>query len=139
MTSVFQKSRKVRGEELEQARLVRWTHRPDVRLLMPMLAFLHHSPNGGVRDAVTGGQMKALGAKAGFPDLILPAATAQHPGLVIEMKSAIGRTSPAQDQWLDHFKGQGWAVWLARSASEGREIVCQYLGIDPGQAPAMDA
>lgn len=115
-----------------------WTHRADVRALMPSLKWLHHSPNGGKRDGFTGGQMKALGVKPGFPDLILPVATAQHPGLALELKSAIGRPSPSQTDWLGHFELQGWAIGIVRSASEGREALCLYLGIDPGLAPAMD-
>lgn len=105
---------------------------------MPALAFLHHSPNGGKRDGFTGAQMKALGVKPGFPDLILPARSGQHPGLAIEMKSATGRVSDEQAAWLDHFTGQQWATAVARSAEEARNILCDYLGIDPLKAPALD-
>lgn len=128
-----------RLEEVEQARLVKWTHRVPVRELMPALRWLHHSPNGGKRDAITGGQMKALGVKPGFPDLVLPVPILTNPGLVIEMKSDTGRTTPAQDEWLDHFTRSGWCVAVARSAQEGRAILCAYLGQDPATAPALDA
>lgn len=128
-----------RGEEIEQARLIRWSHKVEVRQLMPELRFLHHSPNGGQRDGFTGAQMKALGTKPGFPDLILPVRSGHTPGLVIEMKSATGRTSDAQDDWLEHFKGQQWAVAVARSAPEAREILCWYLDINPATAPALEA
>lgn len=139
MLNRLQKSRKVnRSEEIEQARFVRWTHRAEVRHLMPGLAYLHHSPNGGVRDSFAGAQMKALGTKPGFPDLIVPVATRTHPGLIIEMKSATGSATTAQKAWLDHFIQQQWSVWLARSASDARDITCGYFGIDPGAAPAMD-
>lgn len=129
---------KGRTEEAEQARLVRWSHKRLARELMPALAFLHHSPNGGKRDGFTGAQMKALGVKPGFPDLILPARSGQHPGLAIEMKSSTGRVSDEQAAWLDYLTGQQWATAVARSADEARTILCDYLGIDPLKAPALD-
>ncbi len=127
-----------RSEEIEQAKVVRWSHLVAVRALMPDLRWLHHSPNGGQRDGFTGAQMKALGVKPGFPDLILPARAGQHPGLVIEMKSATGSTSATQKEWLAHFEAQNWQIRVARSAQEARTILCQYLGLPPDQAPALE-
>jgi hypothetical protein len=127
-----------RGEEIEQARVIKWSHKVAVRDLMPALRWLHHSPNGGKRDALAGAQMKALGVKPGFPDLILPVGAGLFPGLVIEMKSATGSTSPTQKEWLAHFEAQRWAVRVARSAQEARTILCSYLGIDYDLAPALD-
>ena len=130
--------RVTRGEEIEQARVVKWSHKVEVRKLLPDLRWLHHSPNGGQRDAFTGAQMKALGVKPGFPDLILPVGARLSPGLVIEMKSDTGTTSPAQKEWLAHFKAQRWEIRVARSAQEARTILCQYLGLPPDQAPALE-
>ena len=127
-----------RNEEREQARLIKWTHKVAVRSLLPALKWLHHSPNGGKRDAITGGQMKALGVKPGFPDLVLPVATLTHAGLAIEMKSETGRTSTEQDEWLQHLGNNGWSTAIARSAEEGRRILCDYLGIDHNQTPALE-
>lgn len=127
-----------RGEEIEQARLVKWSHLPRVREVMPALRWLHHSPNGGERTAFAGAQMKALGVKPGFPDLILPFASYGHLGLVIEMKSATGATSPKQEEWLEHFEDQSWQMRIARSAQEARSHLCRYLGINPDSAPAME-
>ena len=65
--------------------------------------------------------MKALGVKVGFPDLILPVAKGTlFVGLIIEMKSDTGRTTPEQDEWLAHFKSQGWLTVVARSAAAAR-------------------
>lgn len=133
-----------RSEEIEQARFIKWTHKVAVRELMPALRFIHHSPNGGKRSAFTGAQMKALGVKPGFPDLILPVAkrlsdtAVIYPGLVIEMKSAIGTLSPEQKDWKAHFVAEGWLFRLARTAQEARTQVCLYLGIPPNSAPPLD-
>ena len=131
-----------RSEEIEQARVVRWSHLAAVRQLMPALKYLHHSPNGGKRDAFTGAQMKALGVKPGFPDLILPYTKFDHIGvafcgLVIEMKSATGSLSAEQKDWKEHFLDQCWDFRLARSAQEARTHLCQYLGIAHDSAPAL--
>jgi hypothetical protein len=126
---------RTRGEEIEQARLVRWSHRATVRERLPLLAFLHHSPNGGRRDGFTGAQMKALGVKAGFPDLILPVAS---PPLAIEMKTATGRTSPEQDAWIAALRASGWACHVARSAAEARDIIIRHLGADPARVPGLE-
>lgn len=126
-----------RSEEIEQAKLIKWSHRVAVRNLMPALRWLHHSPNGGKRDAVTGGQMKALGVKPGFPDLVLPVRTLTHTGLVIEMKSDIGRPTPEQKEWLEHFEREQWHVTIARSADEARAVLCDYLGQDHLLAPPL--
>lgn len=126
-----------RLEEREQARVVRWSHLTPARALMPSLRWLHHSPNGGKRDAFTGAQLKAMGVKPGFPDLILPVRSGQIPGLVIEMKSQTGQVTSEQADWLDHYAEQGWATAVARSAEEARMILCEYVGCDPLKAPPL--
>ena len=118
-----------RAEEVEQARLLEWCQKPSVQKLMPALRWLHHSPNGGKRDAFTGGQMKALGVRRGFPDLILPMASynSWKIGLAIEMKAPGGRTSPEQRAWLDMLALQGWTVDVCYSADEARAALIRYL------------
>lgn len=95
-----------------------------------MLAYLFHCPNGGKRDAVTGGQMRALGVKPGVPDLLLPIEAHGYNGLAIEMKSATGSTTPDQDRWLATLKDNGWLVHVCRSAEAARSAVVEYLGVD---------
>lgn len=127
-----------RNEEIEQARVIKWSHKVAVRELLPALKWLHHSPNGGKRTPLVGAQMKALGVKPGFPDLILPVRVGGCPGLVIEMKSATGRTSAAQDEWLEHLEDQGWCVEVARSAQDARVHLCLYLGMHPCNLPDLE-
>jgi hypothetical protein len=129
------------SELTEQARLVRWSHLRDTRELMPELRWLHHSPNGGRRDGFTGGQMKALGTKPGWPDLVLPVrqpgSLGSVPGLAIEMKTTTGRTTPEQDAWLDLLASSGWTTALCRSADEARSVLCRYLAVNPNSAPPL--
>jgi len=128
-----------RNEEREQARLIKWTHKVAVRAVLPQLRWLHHSPNGGKRDAITGGQMKALGTKPGFPDLILPVRSGEQIGLVIEMKSATGSTTTEQKEWLANFAAQGWSTAVCRSAADAREALLDYFGVSHDGAPPLEA
>lgn len=127
-----------RTEEIEQARVIKWSHKITVRAIMPQLKWLHHSANGGKRSAFTGAQMKALGVKPGFPDLILPVKTSISTGLVIEMKSAKGKLSAEQSEWIDHFIENDWQIAVLRSAEDARRALCNYLGINPEDAPPLD-
>lgn len=127
-----------RSEEIEQARFIKWTHKAAVRALMPSLAWIFHTPNGGLRSALAGAQMKALGAKKGVPDLLLPVKRGIHPGLAIEFKSATGSTTPEQKAWLAHFDDQKWETRVTRTAQDARSQVCLYLGMDPNDVPLLD-
>lgn len=128
-----------RREEAEQAKVVKWSHKREVRALMPALRWMHHSPNGGVRSAFTGAQMRALGVKKGWPDLVLPKRSGAYVGLVIEMKYGKGKESPEQVEWLDFLTDEGWRVSICYSAEEARRDICLYFGVDPDTAPALDA
>src|SRR5262245_64718583 len=43
-------------------------------------------PNGGARDVITAGRLKAEGVRAGVPDVCLPVARAGYHGLFLEVK-----------------------------------------------------
>ena len=126
-----------RTEEIEQARLVKWSHKVAVRKVIPDLQWLHHSPNGGKRDAFTGAQMKALGTKAGFPDLVLPTVNPRghYSGLVIEMKADKGRVRDEQKGWLEMFKSHCWHTAVCYSAEEAHKVICEYFDVDPASLP----
>jgi len=128
----------VRGEEIEQAKLIKWSHRKEVRELMPDLQWLYHTPNGGRRDSFAAAQMTALGVKRGVPDLLLPVrVTGGHAGLVIEMKSEDGKLSAYQQEWIEHYRQEGWMTSVCRSAEEARVVLCHYLGWEVSEVPGL--
>jgi hypothetical protein len=94
---------------------------------MPDLEWLHHSPNGGQRSALSGAQMKALGVSKGFPDLIV----ATDRPLAIEMKAKGGRIAPEQSAWLARLDATGWLTAVCWSSEEARLVICGHLGVDP--------
>lgn len=56
-------------------------------------------PNGGRRDTVTGGKLKAEGVTAGVSDLILLKSNRDYGALLIEMKKKGGYQSPSRKEW----------------------------------------
>lgn len=117
-------------EAFEQAEVLKWAQKN--LATYPMLRFLHHSPNGGLRNAVVAGQLKAMGVRRGFPDLILPfgvfnGAGEVACGLAIEMKVDASKPTKEQDEWLAHLRDQGWITSLCYSAQEAIYCIRAYL------------
>ena len=84
-------------------------------------------PNGGARSKRTAGRLKAEGVRPGIPDLILPVARGIYRGLVVEMKSRVGRISPAQVEVLAWFESIGWRAVVCRSAEPAMDEITSYL------------
>ena len=56
-----------------------------------MLGDIHHSPNGGKRNAREAAKFKRMGTRSGFPDLFLAYPNKQYAGLFIELKAEGGK------------------------------------------------
>lgn len=87
---------------------------------LPAEAFWFHCPNGGARSKVEAGIFKALGVRAGFPDI----------GIVwraslwcIELKAAKGRTTDVQLACHDRLRACGVPVVVCRSVDEVESIL----------------
>lgn len=110
-------------EEDTQVNCVRWFD-----LIHPELALrLHHSPNGGRRTAREGARFKAMGTRAGFPDLQLCVARGPYHGLFIEMKSPTGTQQPSQKLFQEVLTAEGYCYKVCRSFDEFRQIITEYL------------
>lgn len=75
---------------------------------------LHHSPNGGKRNAREAARFKRMGTKPGYPDLFLSIPMRKNfrttecwHGLYIEMKSPDGTTSEKQKRMQERLKKKG--------------------------------
>lgn len=118
-------------EDAHQEALFSWVER--VRARLPELKLLHHIPNGGLRHKAVAGKLKAMGAKAGVPDLCLPVARHGYHGLYIEMKkpaspgSRAGTTTPEQRRWIEDLREQGYRVEVAFGWEPASEILQKYL------------
>jgi len=70
-----------------------------------------HPPNGGQRNRIVAGKLKAQGVKAGVPDVIITTPVPNRPevrGVALELKTEKGRLSSSQRQWLDGLEADGW-------------------------------
>lgn len=98
-----------------------WWQKPEYAPL------LHHSPNGGRRTAREGARFKAMGTKAGFPDLILCVMRKGYGALFIEMKTDKGSQTPTQKAWQHRLTEQGYLYKVCRSFEEFQHIINDYL------------
>lgn len=89
----------------------------------------HHSPNGGHRSKREGAVFRGMGVRPGFPDLIYPAPVGGYSGVAFELKTASGRLSDEQRDWLAWLECQGYRVAAPRSVGELLTIVCEVFGL----------
>lgn len=88
---------------------------------------LHHSPNGGKRNAIEAAKFKAMGVRAGFPDLILCIARQGYHGLFVELKTAKGRQSDNQKYYQAVLEEQGYKYVVIRSIEDFIATINDYL------------
>jgi len=103
----------LKTEHEEQRDFVQWFRRthPDVRIFA--------IPNGGARNIVTAGKLKAEGVCAGVPDLFIPAW-----GVWVEMKRAKRwSVSPEQKDWHQYLVGLGHRVILGLGCADAIEKI----------------
>ena len=115
----------VPSEAVEQTCLFRWAmmQPPDsgIRLMM-------HIPNGGYRKPSEAAHFRAMGVRAGVPDIFLPVARGGYHGLWIEMKRRKGgRVSGEQTDWLDALRGQGYFCAVCYGWEEAAKAVTEYV------------
>lgn len=110
-------------EETLQTMCVRW-----FGLQYPALARrLHHSPNGGRRNLREAARFKAMGTRAGFPDLFLAVARGRWHGLFIEMKSGSGRQTPEQREWQNIAKEEDYRYEVCHTFEGFINTINEYL------------
>lgn len=110
-------------EDSLQVACVRW-----FSLQYPRMAvLLHHSPNGGKRNASEAARFKAMGVRAGFPDLVLLVPRGRYHGLMIELKTTKGRQSEHQAHYQQAVEEQGYRYEICRDANQFVDIVTDYM------------
>lgn len=114
-----------RGEDTEQMGVIDWANWNSSRF--PELQLLFHIPNGGKRNATEAARFKAMGVKAGVPDLCLPCPRGGYAGLYIEMKYGKNTTTEKQKAWIKNLKQQGYLVKVCWNGEEATAILEEYL------------
>lgn len=110
-------------EERLQIACVKWfdLQYPEYRMMM------HHSPNGGYRTAAEARIFKAMGTRAGFPDLVLLRPKNGFSLLGIEMKTDKGKLSGYQKEYQEFFQKNGMEYKVVRNLDEFMAIVTDWM------------
>jgi len=88
---------------------------------------LHHSPNGGKRNAREAARFKAMGTRPGFPDLILLYPASGYSYLAVEMKAENGKQSDYQKEYQKLIENTGAKYVICRSFDEFMREIKSYL------------
>lgn len=88
---------------------------------------LHHSPNGGKRNIREAARFKAMGVRAGFPDLILLLPNEKFNYLCIELKTKKGRQSEHQKNYQKLVENNGGKYCICREVQDFINITKDYL------------
>lgn len=115
-----------RREQPEQA-----LHRSIAQLLervLPADAFWFHVPNGGKRNKIEAGILKALGVRAGVPDILILFRGRLY---CLELKAPGGKLSVHQKTTIARMEAAGAQIAVARSIDDVvREL--GVWGVTPG-------
>lgn len=115
------------SEHAEQCAVIEWAQLMVNTGQWPQLEWLHAIPNGGHRNKVTAGKMKAEGVKSGVPDLHLPVPVPPYAGCYIEMKFDKNKPTDNQKKWIAGLRCLGHRVEVCFSAGEAMEVLISYL------------
>lgn len=115
-------------EHKTQKSLIKWVN--VMKFNHAELDLLFAVPNGGWRSKASAGKIKAEGAKAGVPDLVLPVARHGYHGLFIELKTEAGVLSSKQEIWINKLQGEGYLCAVPFGLNEAIGVLESYLGID---------
>lgn len=129
MSKQFTKASDVFGvpsEDEEQIQVVKWAELQMGR--WPDLQWLYHIPNGGKRRKTEAARFKAMGVKAGVPDLCLPVPKGGYHGLYIEMKRQEGgKLSKDQREWIKGLDKNGYCVLRCDGARQAIDVLEAYI------------
>ena len=120
-----------RTEDIMQISCVRWFRLQYPKLLL--LSFPAGYVFGGneTKRAIIGKRMKDMGYTIGTADLFLAIPSDPYHGLFVEMKTEIGRQSPAQKDFEKRAIFSGYKYAVCRTVEEFIEAINNYLKIKP--------
>lgn len=86
-----------------------------------------HCPNEGTRTAIAGARLRTAGMQRGFPDLIIFHRSLPGGYAVMELKTATGKMSPSQTEWMDFFAAQGCITGITFGMDEALTFLQKTL------------
>jgi hypothetical protein len=91
---------------------------------------LFHVPNGGQRNAKEAAKFKAMGVRAGVPDLILLHRSGAYSYLALELKAGKNTQTANQKTYQSKMEADGGKYAVIRSIDDFIETVNEYLHQD---------
>lgn len=111
-------------EHKEQVALFQW-----LKLKHPsQYAVTYATPNAGKRTPRQGAYMKAEGLKAGVPDICMAVASGGYHGLYIEYKTAKGKPSESQLEWMGNLTANGYQAKICYGLDDAMKTISDYIG-----------
>lgn len=88
---------------------------------------LFHVPNGGSRNRIEAAKFKAMGVRAGVPDLILLHRSGAYSYLALELKAGKNTQTANQKTYQSKMEADGGKYAVIRSIDDFIETVNEYL------------
>lgn len=111
-------------EAIEQIKVCEW-----LKQLHPEIPFLHIA-NERTCNVVYGRILKRMGVRKGVSDLFMPRGNTTCSGLWLELKSAKGKLSLPQIEFIDEMIVLGYAAHVAFSAEEAILMIKDFYSIE---------
>ena len=111
----------IKSEHQEQVSVIQW-----MRMQYPKIT-IFAIPNAAKRSPQLASYMKAEGMLAGTSDLFIMKPMGKYHGLFIEMKSAGGKVSPSQKEFIEKANFEGYLAKVCFSFEEAKEVIKNYL------------
>jgi hypothetical protein len=86
-----------------------------------------HPPNGGSRNKIEGAKLKRMGVKPGISDILILEPRKEYSGLAIELKSAKGRATTEQKEFLKLLEERNWRTAIINNLDDFIKTVDEYL------------
>ena len=86
-----------------------------------------HCPNGGHRNVAEAAKLKAMGVKAGIPDILILEPRKFCYGFAIELKVGKNKCTDRQKEMQRHFIAHNWNVLVSYSLDEVIFEIDKYL------------
>jgi hypothetical protein len=96
----------------------------------PFLKFVYASSDGANMDEAARARANALGRRRGVPDVMIPFRRRGYAGAYMENKSAGGKHSREQLEFIEHLRAEGFCVKTCYSCEEQIKFLEWYLGLE---------
>jgi hypothetical protein len=116
------------SEHAQQTALFCWAAMPTIQRLYPELKFMFAIPNGGERNKIVAGNLKAEGVRAGVWDIFLPIPVRLSHGMFIEMKVDNNGLTAEQKTFGLFILANHYETAVCYNWQDAVRAIVQYLG-----------